>query len=118
MSQPATLGEHQELFMQLLPRLIDFAHERGYKLRGGELWRSDAAAAEYARTGKGISNSLHRDKLAIDLNLFKDGKYLAATEDHKPLGEYWESLHPKCRWGGRFTRPDGNHYSIAWGGRA
>lgn len=112
---PTTLGEHQELFMLLLPRLIDKAHELGYKLRGGELWRSDHAAAEYARQGKGINNSLHRDKLAIDLNLFRDGKFLTATEDHRQLGEFWESLHPLCRWGGRFN--DGNHYSITYGGR-
>jgi hypothetical protein len=26
------------------------------------------------------------------------------------LGEFWEGLHPLCRWGGRFN--DGNHYSI------
>jgi hypothetical protein len=115
---PRTLGEHQELFMQLLPRLLDKAHELGFKVRGGELWRSDAAAAEYARQGKGIQNSLHRDKLAIDLNLFKDGKYLTASEDHKPLGDFWKSLHPLCCWGGDFRpSPDGNHYSITWQGR-
>jgi len=45
-----------------------------------------------------------------DFNLFKDGVFLQGTEDHRPLGEYWESLDPLCRWGGRFN--DGNHYSI------
>lgn len=120
---PTTLGQHQELFMRLLPRLIDKAFALGYTVRGGELWRSDAAAAEYARQGKGIQNSLHRDKLAIDLNLFKDGKYLTASEDHRPLGEFWKSLHPLCCWGGDFKdekgmpKPDGNHYSITWQGR-
>jgi hypothetical protein len=44
----------------------------------------------------------------LDLNLFKDGKYLALTEDHKPLGEWWESQGGA--WGGRFN--DGNHYSL------
>jgi hypothetical protein len=106
------LGEKQELFMRLLPRLIDKAHELGYQTRGGELWRSDAAASWYASQGKGISNSLHRLKLAFDLNLFKDGDYLTKSEDHAILGQFWKSLHPLCRWGGDFKKPDGNHYSI------
>jgi len=50
-------------------------------------------------------------RLAIDLNLFKDGEYLTDTEDHRFLGEFWESLGGT--WGGRWD--DGNHYS--WGER-
>jgi hypothetical protein len=46
------------------------------------------------------------------LNLFKDGKYCVNTEDHRELGEFWESLHEGCRWGGRFREVDGNHYSF------
>ena len=110
-----TLGQKQELFMRLLPRLIDFAHEQGYALRGGELERKPDVAAANAAKGTGIANSLHRDKLAIDLNLFRNGKWLTRSEDHKPLGEFWEALHPLCRWGGRFG--DGNHYSITHEGR-
>jgi hypothetical protein len=56
------------------------------------------------------ANSNHKRRLAIDLNLFKDGKFLGTTEDHKMFGLYWESLHEKCRWGGRFK--DGNHYEF------
>lgn len=29
-----TLGDKQELFMRLLPRLIDKAHELGFEIRG------------------------------------------------------------------------------------
>jgi hypothetical protein len=53
--------------------------------------------------------------LAIDLNLFKDGNFLSATEDHKELGEWWEEQHELCRWGGRFSNADGNHYSLVHG---
>lgn len=106
------LGQKQELFMRLLPRLIDKAYELGYQLRGGELLRPQLVAETYAAEGKGISNSLHLKKLAIDLNLFKDGVWLKDSRDHKPLGEYWKSLHPLCRWGGDFSKPDGNHYSV------
>jgi len=45
--------------------------------------------------------SKHTKKLAIDLNLFKDGRYITNKEKYRPLGEFWE----KCldgRWGGRF----------------
>lgn len=64
-------------------------------------------ALEAIKTSGG-SLSLHPDKLAIDLNLFKDGHYLSSTEAHRPLGEWWESIGGT--WGGRFN--DGNHYSL------
>ena len=108
-----TLGQKQELFTLLIcTKLVPYAYSKGYTIRGGEWWRSPAAAAEYARTGKGIKNSNHCRKLAWDMNLFKDGKFLTLTEDHRELGEYWKSLHPLCRWGGDFKRRDGNHYSL------
>jgi hypothetical protein len=68
---------------------------------------------------KHMKNSLHYEGLAIDIDLFKDGKYLTQTEDHRVFGEFWEGLHQDCRWGGRFKGcPDGNHYSINYQGRA
>jgi hypothetical protein len=113
-----TLGQKQRLFARLLPRLLDFAHAQGYEVSFGEFWRSPETAAAYARDGRGIANSLHVDRLAADLNLFRNGTYLTDTSDHLPLGEYWESLHHLCCWGGRFRpRPDGNHYSLEHGGR-
>jgi hypothetical protein len=47
-------------------------------------------------------------RLAIDINLFKDGVYLESTEHHRQLGEWWEAQGGT--WGGRFKQPDGNHY--------
>jgi hypothetical protein len=101
------LGEKQRLFTKLVGELIDYAYSEGYELTFGDAYRSPKV--EY-----GHPNSLHRSRLAIDLNLFKEGEYLTRTEDHAPLGRFWESLHPLCRWGGRFD--DGNHYSITHGG--
>jgi hypothetical protein len=60
-------------------------------------------------------NSVHNLKLAKDLLLFKDGKYLTKTEDYAFAGLYWISLHPLCRWGGAFS--DGNHFSLEHNGR-
>ncbi len=86
---------------------------QGYEVTLGEAHRPEWVAAEYAKQGKGSTKSLHIYRLAIDLMLFKDGKYLDKTEDHEPVGVYWKSLHPDNRWGGDIKRlPDGNHYSM------
>ena len=104
-----TLGQKQERFMRMVPRLIDKAHELGFEVRGGDLFRDPRVhGAVGTKVGYGHRKSAHKLKLAIDLNLFKDGKYLDSTEDHRQLGEWWESQGGA--WGGRFN--DGNHYSL------
>lgn len=113
-----TLREKQSLFVELVARLILQANALGYELTFGEAYRSPEEAQRLFELGVGKKNSLHIQRLAIDLNLFKNGKYLNKTEDHQPLGEFWESLSTDdytCCWGGRFK--DGNHYSIAHNGR-
>jgi hypothetical protein len=113
-----TLRQKQSLFAKHVARLILRAYALGYEVTLGEALRTQAQAAANAASGAGIANSLHCEKLAIDLNLFRDGKYLSATESHRELGEWWEQQHELARWGGRFRRPDGNHYSFAHAGRA
>lgn len=108
-----TLGEKQRKFTRMVADLIVFTYAAGYELTFAEAYRTPEQAALNAKSGKGISTSLHLDRLAVDFNLFKDGKYLAQTEDHRPLGEFWESIGGT--WGGRFN--DGNHYSLTHGGR-
>ena len=99
------LGDKQEEFSYKLALLISYAYANGYKVRMGDVLAHDGHRTE----------SLHYLKLAADLNLFKDGVYLVATEDHRLLGEFWESIGGS--WGGRFSTPDGNHYSLAYQGR-
>lgn len=101
-----SLREKQSKFVWMVSKLIDFAYSSGYELTFGDAW----SKKEY---GAHRHNSLHYDRLAIDLNLFKNGKYLIKTEDHEPLGRYWESIGGN--WGGRFD--DGNHYSLSHEGR-
>lgn len=96
-----TLREKQSEFVRMVAKLIDFATEQGFALTFGDAYRPPEAHWGHPR-------SLHKLRLAIDLNLFRDGKYLASTEDHAPLGYYWESIGGT--WGGRFA--DGNHYSL------
>lgn len=98
-----TERQKQSLFIKLLPRLIDMAHDLGYELTGGDLHSKESYLVHKV-------DSQHYRRLAIDLNLFKDGVFLKNTEDHRLLGDYWESLNPLCRWGGRYG--DGNHYEI------
>lgn len=105
--------EKQHLFLKLVARLILWVDEQPeYQLTGGELYRSPKEAQENAAKGIGISNSNHSKRLAIDLNLFINGQYVTASADYKRLGDYWKALHPLCRWGGDFAKPDGNHFSL------
>lgn len=103
MHEDLTLREKQSLFVRMVALLIDMATEFGYELTFGDAWAEDGHKP----------NSLHYSRLAIDLNLFRDGIYLNSTEDHKQLGEFWESISGS--WGGRYG--DGNHYSLEHGGR-
>lgn len=109
-----TLGDHQRIFSANVAKLIQWAYSNGYGITGGEWYRPQEMAKIYADRGIGIVDSLHTMKLAIDLNLFVAGKYMTDSEAYRPLGEYWESLDPKNRWGGRFKRPDGNHFEMTF----
>jgi len=112
-----TLGEKQRLFTKLVGQLIDWSYQNGYELTLGDAYRSPEQAAMNAQKGSGIANSLHTQRLAIDLNLFKNGVYLTDSGAYKPLGDFWKSLDPCCSWGGDFTtRADGNHFSISYNG--
>ena len=92
------IREKQSEFVRMVGLLIGFATQQGYELTFGDAWAHDGH----------VKGSFHYKRLAIDLNLFKDGKYLPETKDHEPLGLFWESIGGT--WGGRFR--DGNHYSF------
>jgi hypothetical protein len=114
-----TLSEKQRFFTKLIAVLIEKAYDLGYELTFGEAYRDPRWAAQLAAMGKGIKNSLHIQRLAVDLNLFKNGQYLTDSEAYRTLGEFWESLSTgtiRCCWGGRFSRPDGNHFSVEHNG--
>jgi len=103
------LSEQQALFAQDAAKLIiHIGATPGYSCTLGEAWRHPMVAEYNATAGAGIKNSLHIERLAIDINLFKDGNYITSTEAFRAFGEFWESLDPMNRWGGRFN--DGNHF--------
>ena len=104
----------QQLFTQMIAELLEWAHANGYELTFGEAWRSPQEAAINAQTGAGITNSLHCQRLAVDFNVFKDGVMAATVADYMPLGVFWETIGGS--WGGRFARPDADHFSLEWQG--
>lgn len=107
------LARKQRAFAKLVPRLIDKAHELGFEVTLGDAYRDPRVFGQLGtRMGYGESKSAHKQRLAIDLNLFKDGEYLPDTEAHRQLGQWWEGQGGV--WGGRFN--DGNHYSMEHGG--
>jgi hypothetical protein len=111
-----SLGSKQRSFTRNVALLILWAYDNGYELTFGDAYRSPRVFGKVGeKKGYGRSKSNHKVRLAIDLNLFKDGVYLTKTEDHRPLGEYWESLDEDNEWGGHFD--DGNHYSKLYQGR-
>jgi hypothetical protein len=107
-----TLRQKQSVFARHVADLIIKAYELGYEVTFGDAYRDPRLfGAPGVKKGYGTAHSFHKSRLAIDLNLFKDGDYLEGTESHRELGEWWESIGGT--WGGRFRTPDGNHYS--WG---
>lgn len=110
-----SLREKQTRFAQMVAHLILMADMMGFGVSLGDAYRDPRVfGAVGKKKGYGRSQSNHKIRLAIDLNLFNsDGDYLTETTDHEPLGEYWESIGGS--WGGRFN--DGNHYSLEHEGR-
>jgi D-alanyl-D-alanine carboxypeptidase len=112
-SKPESLRQKQSRFAQMAARLILKALELGYEVTLGDAFRDARVFGPIGvRMGYGESRSAHKQRLALDINLFKDGRYLEGTEAHRPLGEIWESMGGA--WGGRFN--DGNHYSLEHNG--
>lgn len=108
----------QALHVKLVGRLIEYIYLQGYECTWGEAYRTPQQAQWDAAHGTGIAESVHCDRLAVDLQLFKNGVYLTNATDYTFAGEFWESLDPSCRWGGRFTTVDADHFSITWQGRS
>src|SRR5262245_25540312 len=96
------LGEKRIRFTRDLSDFIAWCFASGYEVRLEEVLRRKTVAEENAKTGKGISNSLHLSGLAADISLFIDGQYQTNTEAYKPLGIQWESMGADHAWGGRF----------------
>tara|TARA_R110002051_G_scaffold297564_2_gene363975 strand:+ start:32379 stop:32735 length:357 start_codon:yes stop_codon:yes gene_type:complete len=101
------LSEKQQIFTLNVSMLICQAYSTGLKLTFGEAYRTTEQQLLYVQSGKSQTmNSNHLRRLAVDFNVFKNGILTYDWEDIKPLGDYWESLHPANRWGGDWNKND------------
>jgi len=107
-----TLNDKQHIFAMNLAKLLQHVESLGLTCSVGEVMRPKEMAEIYVKEGKGILDSQHCKKLAVDLFLFSNGVFLQDKKDYELLGEYWESLHPENRWGGKFTRVDSVHFEM------
>lgn len=98
-----SLRSDRVIFTQLIPMLILKAEDLGFESALDFVKR-----CEDCKVGR--TKSLHKQGVAADLHLYRGGVYLASTETHRGLGMFWETLHPRARWGGRYG--DGNHYEL------
>lgn len=100
-----TPGEHQEAFSKNVSLLFHFLHVNGFDIRIGEAQRTKAQQEIYVQEGKSMTkNSMHLKKCAIDLHIFKNGKWIQDKKKLQEIGDFWESLDTLNRWGGNWKR--------------
>lgn len=106
------LSTQQQKFTTDIANLILYADSIGYSLTFGECWRSRYQQAEYVRKGLSTTmNSKHLKRLAVDFNVFIDGRLTYDKDKIEPLGTYWEELDKHNIWGGRWVSiPDTCHF--------
>lgn len=106
--------DRQRRFPPMVAELIRFAYSSGFELTFGEAYRSEEQQRLHFQAGRTKTMaSRHRERLAIDFNLFRGGRYVPDGEAYRPLGEMWETLGG--RWGGRFgVRPEEYGSRVGW----
>jgi len=112
-----SLGSEQRKFTRMIACLIIYVYdELGHELTFGDAYRAPSVHGEVGeKKSYSSAMSLHKDRLAVDFNLFVGGKYITAGEhpEYIKIGEFWERLGGA--WGGRFN--DANHFSKEYQGR-
>lgn len=112
------LSEKQQRFTKCVGLLINQAYNLGYGLTLGDAFRDPRVhGANGVKDSYSSSNSVHKVRLAVDLNLFVDGEYITSGDHpaYQQLGEFWKGLDVGARWGGDFPG-DANHFSFIHGG--
>lgn len=114
-----SLRNLQSIFVLNVAKLIAFAYKNGFELTFGHAERTvdqqllyfygyklmvskkELKLIKTAPTSK-VKSGKHQERLAIDFNIFKDGKLLSKKEDCQELGDYWETLDKRNEWGGNW----------------
>lgn len=104
----------QHAFLINVSRLIIWANTKDWVVTGGELFRTPEQQRLHVQAGRSKTmNSLHGQRLAIDLNIFVDGKLCYDRKVLAPMGAFWEGLHPNNSWGGNGIKfVDVPHFSM------
>ena len=110
-----SLVQEQSAFLLDFCKLVQYATSIGFTVTSGELLRPVEMQEIYVRTGRSKTmKSKHLQKLAGDLCFFKNGKYICNVKELEVIGNYWESLSSKNKWGGHFkTFKDAPHFERA-----
>ena len=105
--------DSQAAFLLDMCKLVLHATSLGFVLTAGELYRTPEQQEIYMKTGRSQTmDSLHLKRLAVDFNIFKDGKLCYDKATLAPLGAFWESLNPLNSWGGNGKKlVDTPHFS-------
>lgn len=111
-----TLNAKQVIFTRNVGKLLQWASLASLPVILAEAYRTPEQARIYAEQGKGIINSAHCKKLAVDLFRVADGTVTWRRSDYEALGKYWKQLHPLNRWGGDFKNRDCVHFSMEHNG--
>lgn len=91
-----SMVDEQFAFIQDVAKLIQYAASKGLKVTAGEMFRTAEQQAIYVKTGRSKTmKSKHLDRLAVDLNFFKDGKLNYECKEVVDTGLYWEALNSK-----------------------
>ena len=109
-----SLGAEQRRFTLAIGRLIVYAYGCGYELTFGDAYRDPRVFGEVGeKAGYGNKNSVHKVRLAVDLNLFVRGEYI--TDSTHPA---WYCLHNKWTLlgGADMINEDANHFSFEYAG--
>jgi hypothetical protein len=102
-----TLRQRQSVFARKVADLIIHAEALGYEVTLGDAYHDP----QNHKDAPNAANSFHKSRLAIDINLYRNGQCLHSVEAHRPLAKWWKAQGGT--WGGDFTVPESNHYS--WG---
>lgn len=125
------LREKQSIFALNVAKLIAFAYKNGYEITLGEAYRTKSMQLLYfmgyklmvfcgslklVKT-KHLSKTMkskHLIRLAIDINLFKDGRLLGKEDKElfEPLATYWKILN-KNNTCGYFWGWDLGHFQMS-----
>jgi hypothetical protein len=109
----------QWLFMRCMSQLMNYVYGTDWTYLNSSYKKVELRCGDFHRPDrKGhMSQSQHYDRSAGDVILDVNNEYIEDSFHpiYLKMGEFWEKLDPRCRWGGRFRPADGNHFSITDG---